>query len=72
MQPSKIEFNLSDDVYGRDTKLVFQRLYDGKMGWTIHRGALNQRDESESVGLLTDTQLKEIGAIAEQFGRKGA
>ncbi|PKR90889.1 hypothetical protein CXZ10_05960 [Pleomorphomonas diazotrophica] len=72
MQPQRIEFNLSDDVYGRSTKLVFQRLYDGKMGWTITRDAISQLDEPQTVSLLTDTQLKEIGAIAEQFGRKGA
>ncbi|PIO98605.1 hypothetical protein [Pleomorphomonas carboxyditropha] len=71
MQPTKIEFDLSPDVYERPTKLIFQRLYDGRMGWSIARSVNSQRDESESVSLLTDTQLKEIGAIAERFGRKG-
>lgn len=70
MQPQKIEFNLSSDVYGRSTKLVFERLHDGKMGWTITRDAVSQLDQPESVGLLTDAQLREIGLIAEQYGRK--
>lgn len=71
MQPQRIEFDLSSDVYGRSTKLVFQRLYDGKMGWTITRDAVSQLDQPESVSLLTDAQLREIGLIAEQYGRKG-
>lgn len=71
-QPTKIEFDLSPDAYQRRTKLIFERHYDGKMGWTIKREPISQQDEPESVSLLTDAQLHEIGAIVEQFGRKGA
>lgn len=72
MQPTKIEFNLSLDAYDRPTKLIFEQTADGKMGWTIIRDVISQMDDPASVWLLTDTQLREIGAIVGQFGRKGA
>jgi hypothetical protein len=71
MQPTRVEFTLSNDVYGRPTKLVFGTT-GSRMGWTIERDVVDQRDEPARVDLLTDTQLCEIGRIAEQFGRKGA
>lgn len=63
-QPKEITYDLGPDAYGRRTSLVWRAAPPAsRAGWTIIRDAGNQRDESESVALLTDAQLAEIGAI---------
>lgn len=65
LKPKEITYELSDDAFGRPTKLIWREASaGGRAGWTIHRDVRDQRDESESVALLTDQQLGEIGIIA--------
>lgn len=70
-QPKEITYDLGPDAYGRRTSLVWRAAPPAsRPGWTIIRDAGDQRDERESVALLTDAQLTEIGAIAAEHRRK--
>lgn len=69
-QPKEITYDLGPDAFGRRTSLVWRAAPPAsRTGWTIVRDAGDQRDERESVALLTDAQLAEIGAIAATRAR---
>ena len=56
-QIKALAFDVGADAYGRSVTLRFERTYDGKEVWTIHRAEANQRDSAESVSGLTKANL---------------
>ena len=70
-RPTRIEFGVGRDVYGRQTKLVGASAANGRYLWAIITEPANQRDEGESIGSLTSDQLQELGRIAADFLKAG-
>ena len=69
LKPAKASWSVGTDAYGRQVWLIFERTYDGKDVWQVHRYAANQRDEPATCDGLTLENLKAIGRIAEEQGR---
>lgn len=63
MKPSKIEYEIGKDRYGRRTRLVGE-VDGGQQYWAIISDPVAQRDEGEHIRSLTIDQLKAIGQIA--------
>lgn len=59
--PKRAEYEIGRDAYDRQVTLKFERTYDGKDVWTIHRAEADQRDEAEQVSGLTAANLRAIG-----------
>lgn len=65
---TEARYHLPNDAYGRRTELIWRKIYDGKTGFEIVRHAGGQRDDKESVALLTIDQLRIIrNIIARDF-----
>lgn len=62
MKPSKIEYQVGKDRYGRPTRLVGE-IDGGQQYWSIISDPVAQRDEGEHIRSLTAEQLKAIGQI---------
>ena len=63
MKPKRIKYDIGRDAYDRQVTLKYERTYDGKDVWTIHRAEANQRDEPESVSGLTANNLRALAAV---------
>jgi hypothetical protein len=61
MKPSRIEYHIGKDAFGRQVRLVFTKEY----GWEVHREAGDQRDTSERVTGLTWENLVAIAEAAK-------
>lgn len=62
MKPSKVEYQVGKDRYGRPTRLVGE-MDGGQQYWSIISDPVAQRDEGEHIRSLTADQLKAIGQI---------
>ncbi len=60
MQPSKIEFDLGRDQYGRPVHLMRTRGTNGAINWTIRRQAINQRDDTRQIEELPDEIIRRL------------
>ena len=56
-EPSRIEYAVGRTIHNQRVRLVWSVNIYGKPEWTIHRDELNQRDEPERVGGLTDETI---------------
>ena len=63
MKPSRVEYEVGKDRYGRRTRLVGE-VDGGQQYWSIISDPVAQRDEGENIRSLTIEQLKLIGQIA--------
>lgn len=64
MEPSKVEYEIGDNIHHQPIKLVRCRTTGGQMSWEIHRGAANQRDDQIWIGGLTaDLIIKMAEAV---------
>lgn len=63
LKARKAEYDIGRDAYGRAVTLRFERTYDGKDVWTIHRAEANQRDEAEKVSGLTAENLRALAGV---------
>lgn len=63
VKPSKVEYEIGKDRYGRPTRLVGE-IEGGQQFWSIISPAIAQRDEGEHIRSLTIEQLKAIAQIA--------
>lgn len=62
MKPSKVEYEIGKDRYGRPTRLIGE-VEGGQQFWSIVSAPIAQRDEGEHIRSLTADQLKAIGQI---------
>lgn len=62
-RPTKVEYYLGQDVYGRRSNLKGVLQTDGGYCWSIVSEPTSQRDEGERIASLTTSQLEEIAAV---------
>lgn len=60
MKPSRVEYELGQDRYGRRTRLIIHR-EPGLDHFEIKSDPVSQRDEGECIRSLTIEQLRAIG-----------
>lgn len=67
MSPDRVEFNIGQTRFGQPLRLVFEKGSDGQRGWTLHRDAADQRDDSTFIsGLDRETILRMAEAVNNQ------
>lgn len=67
--PTKIEWDCGRDAHGRAVKLIYEKGYSGgKDGFTVKRAEMDQRDESESVSLLTSENILAMADAVKGMG----
>lgn len=65
-KPDRAEFHVGETRYGQRMVLVNERNHDGGRSWILHKQALNQRDEAQSIPGLTDEVLRRIAEVIQQ------
>ncbi|GEM_PF-2466634 len=63
MQPTKVEYDIGKDRYGRRTRLISEK-DGGQVHWSIISDPVSQRDEGEHIRSLTSEQLRAIASVS--------
>ena len=66
MKPTRIEYDLGDNVHGQPVRLVCEATTGRGMAWTICRDQADQRDDSAFVSGLTRDQILNMAEAVKQ------
>lgn len=71
MKPSRVEYPVGRTIHNQAVRLVWAINAYGRPEWTIHRDAVNQRDDPERVSGLTDEVILAMADAVRSRARKG-
>ena len=69
MEPTRAEFNVGKDAFGRQVTLKYSRGTGGEHLWAIHREEANWRYQSREVTGLTADNLRAMASASSAFCR---
>jgi hypothetical protein len=71
MTPSIVSYDIGETIYDQKLTLTYSRDTAGAMGWTIRKGAANQRDDDTVISGITDkTIMAMMEALDDQVRRR--
>lgn len=65
----KVQYPAGYTKWGQKLTLIGERESNGLMSWSLHKDALNQRDQSETIRGLTAESIQKMAAAIAEHGR---